>query len=524
MTAPRSWLLRPALGSRTLLLSCVLLASSRSLAQDLPDASPPDTHLSVDLPPGALADVPPEDGSVDAAADDSPIHPSSASLVLPLPPVSPGPELAPVIEGPPAEGSTEPIALRDRPAALVKVILGLITLLALAYLAGHSSVQLIEERLGISQVITAGFPFVLLGLIARRPEVGVLGDEVLAELSPLLRLGLGWIGFMVGFRLDARSLDRLPRRSLIAVLSLAASPFAVVLGATALLLMLTAQLPGDLRDPVFVRDAIILGSAAATSTFRTIRLLPATGERKPVAEGLARLLRLEDAAGIFGLAVVAAYFRPESSGASWQLPGTAWLFVTLGLGMTAGLIMYALLRLTDRASELLVVTLGTIVFAAGCAGNLRLSPVVVCFVMGLLVSNAPGSYKADLRVTLVHLERPLYFLFLLIVGALWKLDDWRGWALMVLFVGGRLVGRVAGVNIANSASDLGLTTAERRSLIVAPIGPLALAVVMSAQLLYPGGSISLILTAMLGGAVVTEVLLQLAARRFARAQRRAGEP
>jgi hypothetical protein len=373
------------------------------------------------------------DATSDAGASDS----SSAEvtraspplpLIAPLPPAVAGPELSPVIEGP-ADQPAEPIALRERPAALVKVIVGLVALLALAYLAGHPSVQRVEQRLGVSQVITAGFPFVLLGLIARRPAVGVLGDDVLAELSPLLRPGLGWIGFMVGFWLDARSLDRLPPRPLVAVSALTATPFGVVLAGTALLLLGTARLPGDLRDPVFLRDAIILGTAAASTALTAVRLLAMSGDRESTSGAVTRLLRLEDAAGILGLAVVAAYFRPQASAASWQLPGTAWLFLTLGLGMAAGLILYALLRLSKRPADPLIVTLGTIVFAARFAGNLRLSPVVVCFVMGLLVTNAPGAYKADLQATLTRLERPLYFLFLLIVGALWKLGDWRGWAL-----------------------------------------------------------------------------------------------
>jgi hypothetical protein len=456
------------------------------------------------------------DGGADTDAADSGLldatTPSLAPLLPPLPPVQPGPELSPVFEGPPAEAAA-PIELRERPKALVKVILGLVALLALAYLAGHPAVQRLEERFGVSQVITAGFPFVLLGLVARHPAVGILGDDVLAELSPLLRLGLGWIGFMVGFRLEPRSLDRLPIRPLVAVASLAAAPFAVVLAGTALLLLATSGLPDDLRDPVFLRDAIILGSAAASTAWAAARLLPLVGGRQAAAEAVTRLARLEDAAAVLGLAVVAAYFRPKASAASWQLPGTAWLFLTLGLGMATGLIMYTLLRLAKRAADPLIVTLGAIVFASGFAANLRLSPVVVCFVMGLLVTNAPGAHKANLQVTLVRLERPLYFLFLLIVGAVWDLGDWRGWALMTVFVGGRLVGNLAGVHLANKASDLGLEAAQRRALAVAPLGPLALAVVISAQLLYPGGSISLIVTAIVGGAVMTEILVQLATRR-----------
>jgi Kef-type K+ transport system membrane component KefB len=445
-------------------------------------------------------------------------------LLPPLPPVRPTPELSPVMEGaPPAEGSAAPLAPGERPLALVKVILGLAVLLSLAFVAGHPAVQRAEERLGISEVITAGFPFVLLGALARRPEIGIFTDDVLVELSPILRLGLGWVGFMVGFRFDVRSMDRLSPGGVIAAGLVTTTPFCAVLLATALAFLALSGAPETLTNPVFLRDAIVLGTAGATTARTALRLLRDETPGNDKSHLVARIFRIEEVAGVVGLAVVAAYFRPQVSSATWQLPGTAWLLLTLGLGMAMGILMFGLLRAASSSPELLVVTLGTIVFAAGFAGNVRLSPVVVCFVMGLLVTNAPGPYKAELGLTLRRLERPLYFLFLLIVGALWRFDEWRGWLLMAIFVAARLAGKWAGVSASRRRIDLGLTLGDRQALVLAPLGPLALAVVINAQLLYPGGSISLVLTAVVGGSAVMEILLQVVTRRRHRLDAGGGE-
>jgi hypothetical protein len=254
-----------------------------------------------------------------------------------------------------------------------------------------------------------------------------------------------------------------------------------------------------------------------------VRLLPAAstsaGEGVPL---VARVLRLEELAGVVGLALVAAYFRPEATQASWQLPGTGWLLLTLGLGMAAGLVMYLLLRLASGAHELLVVTLGTILFASGFAGVVRLSPVVVCFVMGLMAANAPGNYHVALAAILERLERPLWFLFLLIVGALWSAGDWLGWALMFVFVVSRLSGKLLGLRLGRLGSDPELSKEERRVLAVGPLGPLALAIVVNAQLLYPGGSISHIVTAIVGGAMVLELLVRGSRRWLGSAAGREG--
>ena len=52
---------------------------------------------------------------------------------------------------------------------------------------------------------------IVLGAVARVQRVGVLTDGILAELGPLLRIGLGWIGFIIGFRLDAKALQEPPK-------------------------------------------------------------------------------------------------------------------------------------------------------------------------------------------------------------------------------------------------------------------------------------------------------------------------
>ncbi len=64
----------------------------------------------------------------------------------------------------------------------IKVIGGLIALLVLAYLGGHRRVVQFQERLGISGVITAGFPFVLMGALAEHADtVDILTDDVIGR-------------------------------------------------------------------------------------------------------------------------------------------------------------------------------------------------------------------------------------------------------------------------------------------------------------------------------------------------------
>ena len=192
---------------------------------------------------------------------------------------------------------------------------------------------------------------------------------------------------------------------------------------------------------------------------------------------------------------------------------------------------YAVVLLrTSSSAEYLVLALGSISFGAGIAGILRLSPVVVCFVAGVLLANFPGSYKERLRATLIRLERPIYFLFLMVVGALWYAGDLIGWVLMAAFVAARLLARWAAMRF-GWGGHLELEAPARRALVFGPMGGLGVAIVVNAGILYPGRSVSWMVTAVLGGAIVSEVLVQLVMRSEASAQatplpvsRRSGAP
>lgn len=466
-------------------------------------------------PTGGSRPLAPAAAVAAAASVALPEEPAEAlpSVAAPLPLVEPDPAIAPVIDGT-ETAIAHPVPPKNRPMAVVRTILALLALAALAYAAGLPRVQRLEEVLGISQVITAGFPFIILGLVARQPAIGILTDDVLRQISPLLRLGLGWLGFVIGFRFNARAFIGLPTGSARLVALVTSVPFAFVLAATGGLLLVSTGIGREaFADPVFVRDALILGTAGAMAAATTTRALPPS----PSSERLALVVRLEELAGIIGLAIVAAYFRPTGTEVSWQLPGAAWIFVTIGLGATVAIVVYAVIQRATTGPEFAVMTLGSVSFAAGIAGYLHLSSVVVAFVAGAMLANAPGRHKIRLEETLQRLERPIYLVSLIVIGALWNIFDWRGWVLVPVFVTARLAGKWMATRIWNAASDFDLSVAERNALVFAPIGSLAIAIVVNAQLLYPGGSISLIVSAVIGGAIVTEIVIQLIGRRRAAA-------
>lgn len=386
----------------------------------------------------------------------------------------------------------------------IKVIGGLVALLVLAYLGGHRRVVRFQERLGIGGVITAGFPFIALGLFASRSSIGILGPDVIDRLRPILHFGLGWLGFLIGAQLDIRMLDRVPRGTAYLILVETLGPFGITAAGSGAV-MLAFGLAWS--DPDVWRDVILLGAAAAMTAPRKFRGF--ANRTWHEGRGVDVLLgQLDELVGVIGLLFITAYFRGATPG-TWILPGTAWVFVSLGLGVAVGVLIFAMVRVPVSNAEFLAVVLGGIAFASGLAGYLYLSPIVICFVAGVLVTNFPNEQRDNIFRILHHLERPVQLLFLIIAGAMWKPDDWRGWALVPLFVAGRALGKYSGVLASRTAVGALLPSGfADHCRLVAPLSGLSIALVVSVPSLAQDAGLSWVVTAVIGGAIATELLVQ----------------
>jgi hypothetical protein len=487
-----------------LFLLCGVLAASGA-AQTNPTETPQKTATTQRGEPGKAA-------TPDLSLEPAPVLPQDLGPLNYVPMPGPAPLLTapPPPPAPPLQGTVRERSIESA-SEVIKVILGLVVIFGLAYLAGNPRIQALEQKLQITQVVTAGLPFVFLGLIAHQQPIGVLSAPVLWQIRPLLALGLGWIGFTVGFRFDSKLGDTIHPGASAASLITTSVPFVTILAVCALLLVYVEHFPAN---AIFLRDAMMLATAGAMTAYGAPKLLEARGAAGATVDRLNSLVTLEQLAGFVGLLIVAAYFRPQDLSVAWHLPGTAWLFITIGMGTMVGAVIWVTLSKVKAGPEFTLLILGSVCFTAGMASFLRISPLVVCFIVGLILVNLPGTSKAQIREALEHMERPIYLLFLLVAGSLWDVTAWQGWALMVLFVLARLVGKWIAVTICRKRVPGGLSPDEQRSIIFSPIGALSIAIIVNAQDLYFGSTVSWMVTAVIGGAIVTEIIVQIASRRM----------
>jgi len=479
------------------------------------------------LPPPALGQ-PLDAGTLHAAA--RPAHeaddagaasdPGDASSGAPLLDASAANARAASADAAVSPGSRAPPtpSLRRRSTGSVaRVTLGLFALLALVILGGSPAVRAFERRAGLTMVIGSGLPFLLLGVVARRPEVGILDDATLRDLTPVLEFGLAWIGFRVGADFDVRAMDRWPRGTARVMGAESACAFLVVV------VVMGLALQAGLHPVNAVRNALILGACAAVSAPTGVRAMEAAGLLPAgPARDLRRVAALDDVAGVLVLGLVTSAFRPAGVGA-WVLPPLGWLFLQLGMGVVHGALLVSAVRVARTANERFALTLGAIAFSAGMAGYVGFSPLVVGAVAGVVVANLPSAAEAGGLISAARhraFERPIFMSFFVVTGALWDPTNRVGWALVPVYVTARLMGKLLGLRAARAAAaELAVASAPPPSpppaegapapvrvgvsvraawMALMPTSAVSIAVIVSVRALYP---------TVLSGALETVVIL-----------------
>lgn len=425
----------------------------------------------------------------------------------------------PLVQSPPSMGNAarppealpkqlEPLEqVEEGQSVLLRTLLGLLIVLALAWLAAHPRVIRAEKALGFEHVIGAGLPFVLLGLLLKSSWIGVLDENVLHHLAPLFEFGLGWLGFLVGFRFNVRFLDKLPRGMPTVIGVTTSVPFVMVfLVCGGMMLAFTS----DAANETVVRDAIVIAAASAMTAARAIQTKTYGAFNSGDNDIVSLTEQLDEIAAVIALLFLTAYFRPEGDAQTWHLPGTAWIFIALGMGVALGIVIHIMLRQRATSSEFLAITLGSVAFAAGMADYLWLSPIVVCFIAGAMVANLPLAHpKEQLFQILSRVEWPLYLVFLTCVGAFWDITDVRGWLLVPAFVVARLIGKWLSIAVLSRTEiDQQYDGLRAGRTVFARLSGLSIALVVGWESLYGGPSGRWIVTAVVGGAIVLELLAQ----------------
>lgn len=368
----------------------------------------------------------------------------------------------------------------------IEFVLLIIAVVAIAYLVAHLALERIADRFGV----VSGVEYIVVGAVIFQvilPDIApaaldfqhangkVSIDHVFARLRPVLVLGTGALGLLIGLQMRITRWSELKDSALRTALVVSLVTAGSVVGLPALLLALLAP------DFVLFNALPLLlcaGAVAMVAADAPIRSLAAFLGASGPATGLAtRTARFCSSIAVIFFGLIFCFYHVGEIVPFDTARWLQWLIIHLVLGAVLGRIFDAFLQQDYSDDKVLTIAIGMVIFASGLAYGLQLSPVFVNFIMGLSLS-ALGKNAERARRMLLRIKHPLYIALFIFAGA--RLDisvPMLTYSLVVPYLVFRIGGRVVGGWFSTAPSTLQPRTPGMGRILLSP-GALSIAIAL----------------------------------------------
>ncbi|MEN8151777.1 MAG: hypothetical protein ABFS86_18315 [Planctomycetota bacterium] len=394
---------------------------------------------------------------------------------------------------------------------MLQIVAGLALLVVVA-LAGYRR-TFTRLPVGARLLFLTGTEYIFVGYALGENMIGLLDEPTIRSLTPLFSLGLGLIGLMLGLPLEVPLLRRFPASWFRMTVTQAVVTMVVVFGPAYIFLRAVSGVEG----PELLLASLVLATTAACTAQSALAIL--SRELSLGATRTMQVLRYVSsldgavAVSVFGLAICLLHHAPLIG------PGTLvtlqWFVLSVGIGVATGFLLHLLTRIRCREEELLLFVIGMVLFASGLALYLKLSPLFVNLVMGVVAANQPGP-KTRILNLLARLEKPFYVVFLVLAGAIWQMDTAWALPLAALYFALRLAGKVGGGALAVSISGERPRPPRLLGLGLVSQGGVVIAMAMSYYQVSSFPLAEVVVTAVLLGVIFSELFGPALARLLLR--------
>ncbi len=384
----------------------------------------------------------------------------------------------------------------------MKIFFAFLLIIFLAFSGYHLSFRGFRLPLFARKFYLTGTEFLFLGLLLGPGFLNILDPETLMGLEPLAALLLGWIGLLFGCQFEIAKLKRYPMEFFSA--AVLESLFTVVL----VFCGVYAALPffAETGEMLRISASVTLAAAAAcTAQTGIVLLAPGTVRQNKKTVTLLRYISSIDGLSALLVFIAAFVIQPSFTSGLWSREvGWAALISTAAC---SGLLILCLLFLSRRRdeSDLMLLILGMAVFTSGTALIINYSPLLVNFLIGFCLVNFSRDKERIFNI-LVSVEKPVYLLLLVFLGAGLHLDSFLIVFLALGYWLFRFIGKLAGGVM---VTLLGPRLKEHPGLLGCGLleqGGLAMAILFDFQQRYSCETVSLLISLAVLGIIYNEFI------------------
>ncbi len=320
----------------------------------------------------------------------------------------------------------------------MKAILVFGLLVLTAYLGSGLLFKKKKVFFPLNYLFLSGLVYVFLGLVLGNKGLNILSPEILADLSPLVSLGLGWIGFLFGFQLELRYIRKFPRKYI--SLSVLQSFFIVILVCGVFIWILSILFPLQAYF-IIIGMAISLGLLLSLNSPSLLNFASAQIPDKGNYYYLARfLVSVSGFWGLAGLVLLSSFGHFPFFETNVFIKGTVFILASIVFPFFLGYLFHFLTLKKTSEQDLLVYLLGLVFFTSGAAAYFNLPSLCICMILGATFSNLTR-LQEKIYPLLLSTEKPFYIIFLILIGAHWDFNFDDKIALLVILL---LVMRIIG--------------------------------------------------------------------------------
>ncbi|MCK5579747.1 MAG: cation:proton antiporter [Candidatus Omnitrophica bacterium] len=292
------------------------------------------------------------------------------------------------------------------------------------------------QKLKIPQVTG----YIVVGLFLGQTGIKILSLDLIEQMTPLVNLALGIIGFMIGSELKME-IFRNRGRSMYSILFCEGlMTFVLVSGAITLLT----------RN--FSLGILFGALASATAPAATVDVLWEYKTRGPLTTTLLAIVALDDVLALVLYAFAGLLAKSFLLHEQFSLAHVFWkasLEIGIGtlIGVVSGFILYWLIHFIQDKERVLPFSLGVIALTVGLATHFKIDLILACLLAGITLTNIAPVESKEIFNAIKRFSVPLYIFFFVLVGARLNIAVVFGAGLVVLamtYLVSRTVGKVAG--------------------------------------------------------------------------------
>jgi Kef-type K+ transport system membrane component KefB len=301
-------------------------------------------------------------------------------------------------------------------------LLGLIAFLFIAYIS-----SIIYKKINITNIWTKSFAYtgtlyILIGVVTGPYLLNIINKEIIMEMSVLYGLVLGWAGLLIGLQFNIKNLKRFK----LSYYGFAALNFFITIALIYIILYW-------ITDAAEKYEMLILVVAASITSPIMIGLV--TGEKK-LSASITHLLQFNAAFDNLLGVIVFGLFVALNSEVMFNDVYDIGMFILIVPVLVSYIntIIYKKLSVEfKKEEEITLLLLGLLILLVGVSIYTGQSVIFISFLFGAFLGNSELNTR-KLYLSIQELEKPLYILLLIFVGANITIKQFDWYYYLVLFI------------------------------------------------------------------------------------------